>query len=170
LLSKREGASILAENNKLKKLVIKQEKSISEKDAKISEKDTKISEKDAKISEQDYLIARLQRMLFPQKRERFESPINQLDIFQEIPAEKQAELEGQIIEKIEVTYQREKKAHSGRTKLPDNLEVVETVIQPRPERNELHWSRNNGGVEPPAREILSTPHYSQEVRTEVGRR
>jgi hypothetical protein len=138
LLSEKEIASILAENNKLKKLVIQQEKLIFKKEKVISEKDAKISEKEGIISEKDYLIARLQRMLFGQKRERFESPTNQLDIFQEIPAEKQEELGQQITEKIEVTYQREKKAHPGRTKLPDNLEVVETVLEPEGDLSEMN--------------------------------
>lgn len=137
MLSKKEIASILAENNKLKKLVIQQEESIFKKEKVISEKDAKISEKEGIISEKDYLIARLQRMLFGQKRERFESPTNQLDIFQEISSEKQEGLMQQAAEKIEVTYQREKKAHPGRTKLPDNLEVVETVLEPEGDLSEM---------------------------------
>ena len=113
MLAEKEIAFILAENNKLKKLEIQQEEPPFKKEKVISEQDAKISEKEGIIAETRALIARLQRMLFGQKRERFESPTNQLDIFQEISSEKQERLEQQAAEKIEVTYQREKKVHPG---------------------------------------------------------
>lgn len=130
MLSEKEISAILLENDKLKKLVKQQE-------GAMAKNQTVISEKESIIAETKALVARLQRMLYGQKRERFESPTNQLDIFQEIPAEKQEELEQQVVEKIEVTYQREKKTHPGRTKLPDTLEVVETVLEPEGDLSQM---------------------------------
>lgn len=130
LLTEQEITRIIAENKKLKKLVSGQQEIISEKQATISEKEGIITEAKA-------LIVRLQRMLFGQKRERFETPENQLDIFQETPKDKKEELQEKVKEKIEITYQREKKSHPGRTKLPDNLEVVEQIIEPEGDLSQM---------------------------------
>lgn len=116
LLSESEITNLLEENRKLKLLVEKQGNSIASKEVVISEK--------------DLIIAKLSRMLFGQKRERFEHPDNQLDIFIPIPTEVKEDIQEEVAEKIEVTYTREKKAHPGRIKLPEDLEVVETTLEP----------------------------------------
>jgi len=132
LLTKQEIATLITENQKLKKLVSGQQEIISKNEVIISKKEASIAEAKA-------LIARLQRMLFGQKRERFETPENQLHIFQEILEDKKQELQEDVKEKVELTYQREKKSHPGRTKLPENLDVVEQIIEPEGDLSQMTY-------------------------------
>lgn len=83
------------------------------------------------------MIERLRRMLFGQKRERFEQPDNQLNIFEPIADQAKQEIEEQVAEKIEITYTREKKTHPGRVKLPEDLEVVETILEPDEDTSQM---------------------------------
>lgn len=76
-------------------------------------------------------------MLFGQKRERFEFPNNQIAIPFEIEPQVLAVIEEAVTEKIEVTYTKEKKKHTGRLPLPDHLEVVETVLEPSEDTSEM---------------------------------
>jgi len=80
---------------------------------------------------QALIIANLQRMLFGSKKERFISENkNQLTIlFEEFASQEVLEDETPVKEKI--TYEREKPSkHTGRNKLPENLPVVEEIIEP----------------------------------------
>jgi len=74
-------------------------------------------------------IEQLIRILYGQKRERFENPEQPKLPFTEEP-EKVEEREQETIEKI--TYERKKqvKQHPGRQPLPEHLPVEEVVIQP----------------------------------------
>ena len=110
-------------------IISQKEDVISQKEDIISQKEGVITQKEALIEEKMNLIARLQRMLFGQRRERFEDP-NQLSVFQEIPVEKIEEIQQEAAQSITITYTKEKKVHPGRAKLPGNLEVVETVLEP----------------------------------------
>jgi transposase len=82
------------------------------------------------VQSQQDLIRRIQQMLYGQKRERFEQPDNQLDLFAPVPEPVKEELEEQAAEQITVTYTRQKQAHPGRCEMPADLEVVETIIEP----------------------------------------
>jgi transposase len=88
-----------------------------------------LKEKDEKIAHQALLIAQYQRMLFGQKRERFENPGQLLLPFELADIEKQ-QIEEVITEKIEYIRSKAKKPHPGRLELPAHLPVVETVIEP----------------------------------------
>lgn len=91
-----------------------------------------LKEKDEKIAQQALLIAQYQRMLFGQKRERFENPDQLVLPFELTDPEKQ-QIEEILTEKIEYTRQKAKKSHPGRLELPAHLPVVETVIEPEGE-------------------------------------
>ena len=56
------------------------EKTTVEKDRKVAELDRRIAEQQHQLERKDELIAQFQRMLFGQKRERFEAPDNQIPL------------------------------------------------------------------------------------------
>lgn len=94
----------------------------------------------AKQEEVDYLkakVAQLQRMLFGQKRERFENPDQLLLPFS--PAEEQTQQQEEALtEKIEyVRKKQQKTAHKGRIALPDHLPVEEVEIYPEGDLSEM---------------------------------
>src|SRR5690606_31317903 len=74
-------------------------------------------------------IAKLQRMLFGQKRERFEAESKQLPLPFAFVQEQEKKQEEVLTEKI--SYVRTKKtSHQGRLKLPAHLPVKEVEIYP----------------------------------------
>lgn len=80
---------------------------------------------------QALIIANLQRMLFGSKKERFisENKNQLIMLFEEFTSQESLEDETPVKEKI--TYEREKPSkHAGRNKLPENLPVVEEIIEP----------------------------------------
>ena len=80
---------------------------------------------------QSLIIANLQRMLFGSKKERFisENKNQLIMLFEEFASQEFLEDETPVKEKI--TYEREKPSkHAGRNKLPENLPVVEEIIDP----------------------------------------
>ncbi|NDE26170.1 MAG: IS66 family transposase, partial [Betaproteobacteria bacterium] len=80
---------------------------------------------------QALIIANLQRMLFGSKKERFisENKNQLIMLFEEFASQESLEDETPVKEKI--TYEREKPSkHAGRNKLPENLPVVEEIIEP----------------------------------------
>ena len=96
-----------------------------------------VLQKDTLIKEQQALIDKLTRMLFGQKRERFEAvPSIQLAIaFGGIfSLEELQKMEEAINAKKEAVKQKEaieaKKPHPGRKPLPKHLSIVEIVIEP----------------------------------------
>lgn len=89
-----------------------------------------IAEKDRIIAEKEYIIQKLIHLHYGQKRERFEQPDTQLDLFAPVPESAKESLEEEAAEQITVTYTRQKQVHPGRCEFPENLEVVETVLEP----------------------------------------
>ena len=96
-----------------------------------------LQKQQSEIAYHQDMIRRLQQMLFGQKRERFEQPDNQLDLFAPVPEAVKEELQQQAAEQITITYNRQKKAHPGRCEMPANLEVVETIIEPDCDTTEM---------------------------------
>jgi transposase len=76
------------------------------------------------------LVAKLQRMLFGQKRERFEGENNQLPLPFEAEQEVLEKQEEQLSENISYV-RRKQSAHLGRLALPDHLPVEEIEIYPQ---------------------------------------
>lgn len=89
--------------------------------------------------EQLYLKAQIEqykRMLFGQKRERFEADTNQLALPFETTHEQAEQQAEQLTEKIE--YVRKKQpSHKGRIALPDHLPVEEIEIHPEGDLSEM---------------------------------
>jgi transposase len=124
-------------------------RSLSKKNliALIGQKDALLKEQKAHYTEvlqqKESEIAKLRRMLFGQKRERFEtSPIQlPLDFGQALSEQEIKELEASINKKAEVVKQEEKKdpraAHPGRSPLPKHLSVQELVIEPQEDTTEM---------------------------------
>ena len=140
MLSEKDYTLLKKENELLKKRIEQHENLLSEKDIIIAKKDTAISEKDLTISEKEALIAKLNRMLFGQKRERFEHPDSQqLSLPFEIEPEVQAILEEKLEEKRQkvAEHERKKSTHKGRKPLPSHLEVVDVVIEPNVDTTEM---------------------------------
>ena len=84
-----------------------------------------------KLSKKDRIIAQLQRLLFGQKRERFEGNPAQ----QSLPFEQQQEQTGEPEARHQetITYVRKKQSrenHKGRVPLPDHLPVEQIEIHP----------------------------------------
>ena len=107
----------------------------AEKDRIIAQKLEEIDKKDKEIAKKHnenlYLkqqVAQLKRMLFGQKRERFEGDPNQQSLPFEVDAAQEKQQEEQIKQKIE--YTRKRPNHKGRTKLPEHLPVEKIDIYP----------------------------------------
>ncbi len=106
-------------------------KFIDKQNSRLKEQDSELQQLKLEIQEQKYLIAQLRRMLFGSKRERFEKadPAQGVIPFEEYATVEQKQDQTPVKETI--TYQREKpKRHQGRNKLPENLPVVEHIIEP----------------------------------------
>lgn len=114
----------------------------------ISQKDMLIKERDYTIEQKESEIQKLRRMLFGQKRERFEnSPIQlPLDFGQNLSEEDIVALQQAIAQKAEKVKEEEKKArdadrprgpHPGRSPLPKHLPVKETVLEPSEDTTDM---------------------------------
>lgn len=114
---------------------------IGQKDIQLKERDFTIQQKESEILARKAEIEKLRRMLFGQKRERFEvSPIQLPLDFGEVLSEYDIKaLEGLIAQKAEKVRQEEKKSqdpdrprgpHPGRSPLPKHLPVKEIVLEP----------------------------------------
>ena len=95
-------------------------------------KDQIIAQKEAEVIALKAENAYLRKMIFGAKSERFipqQNTSNQLNLFGN--AEQQQDEEEKKISSPEtITYQREKKKHPGRNKLPDHLPVEEIILEP----------------------------------------
>ncbi|MBT6034118.1 MAG: IS66 family transposase, partial [Candidatus Jacksonbacteria bacterium] len=86
----------------------------------------------------EFVISKLQKMLFGSTSERFtpEQISNQMSLFNELAGKGVEE-----VEKEEITYQRNKpkrgKKEGGRIPLPENLPVVEIIIEPSVDTTEM---------------------------------
>jgi len=133
---------------------------IEQKERVIEQKDQLIEQKDQVIQKQERVIeqkqtdivgykaqiAQLQRMLFGQKRERFESNSNQLSLPFEVEEQVLEEqvLEEQVLEEQEKEFTqkissagKKRSAHKGRLALPDHLPVEEIEIHPEGDLSEM---------------------------------
>lgn len=109
---------------------------LKEQISTLQQKDFEILEKKAEIVQKEAEIAKLRRMLFGQKRERFEaSPIQlPLDFGQNLSEQDIAALQEVINQKVEKVKEEEKKEprgpHLGRSPLPKHLPVKELLLEP----------------------------------------
>ena len=98
---------------------------------RLSTEQLQVAELQHRLSKKDQIIAQLQRMLFGQKRERFEGDPDQGRLPFEASAEQHHHQETRHEE--EITYVRNKPSksnHNGRLPLPDHLPVEEIEIFP----------------------------------------
>ena len=102
---------------------------VQQKDRRRLEKIT--VDQQRRLAHKDELIAQFQRMLFGQKRERFEAPENQIPL--PFEADPEQEKQRAQVHEQKITYLRTKKPrpnHKGRVALPDHLPVEEIEIYP----------------------------------------
>jgi transposase len=104
--------------------------------ALLGERDQVIESKDQRIEKLEGIIARFQKMLFGQKRERFESP-DQLSLPFEPTDEEQKQQQEQLTEKIEYVRRKSGSSHPGRAKLPEHLPVEEIELYPEGNLEEM---------------------------------
>ena len=113
-------------------------KFIDEQNSRLKEQKTELQKQDSELQQQKYLIAQLRRMLFGSKRERFEKVDSSQGV---IPFEEyatQVQKQDQTPVKEIITYEREKpKKHQGRNKLPENLPIVEHIIEPEEDTSNM---------------------------------
>lgn len=102
---------------------------LQEKDHTIHKQETTIAQKQEKVDYLQAQVAQLQRMLFGQKRERFQADSSQLPLPFETPQEKEEKQQEEVVEKIEYVRKKQK-AHKGRVALPAHLPVEEVEIYP----------------------------------------
>jgi len=110
---------------------------VSLTDELIAEKDEIIDQQAQKIAEKEYIIQKLIHLHYGQKRERFEQPNDQLDLFAPVPEPVVESLQEEAAEQITVTYTRQKQAHPGRCEFPEDLEVVETILEPNCDTSDM---------------------------------
>lgn len=80
-------------------------------------------------------LEQLKKLIFGSKRERFVATDNPEQLGLDFGLDE--EVEPVAEEQQTVTYQRRKKKHPGRTKLPDNIPVEEVIIEPTEDTSEL---------------------------------
>lgn len=95
-----------------------------------------LGERDQRIEKLEGLVAKFQKMLFGQKRERFESP-DQLSLPFETTAEVQQTMQQELTEKVEYVRRKANSTHPGRTKLPEHLPVEEIELHPQGDLSEM---------------------------------
>jgi transposase len=104
--------------------------------ALLGEREKELESKDQRIEKLEGILAKFQRMLFGQKRERFESP-DQLSLPFELPTEVQQSLQEELTQKVEYVRRKSGAAHPGRTKLPEHLPVEEIELYPQGNLEEM---------------------------------
>lgn len=109
---------------------------LGEREKELESRDKAIESKDQRIEKLEGIIAKFQRTLFGQKRERFESP-DQLSLPFETTAEQQKQQEEQLTEKVEYVRRKSGSSHPGRTKLPEHLPVEEIELYPEGNLEEM---------------------------------
>ena len=121
-LSKKELIALLQERESVQEQLQNKEKIIAQKQEKI-----------------DHLqlqVAQLQRMLFGQKRERFQADSSQLPLPFETSQQKEEKQQEELVEKIEYVRKKQK-AHKGRVALPAHLPVEEVEIYPEGDLSQM---------------------------------
>jgi len=114
--------------------LVKHETVIAEKETVIQEQGVAISNLKADYNAAKFELDQLRRMIYGSKRERFISTMDATQMSIEFEP-KTVEIEEAVTEereKIRVSYLRNKpkKKHPGRMKLPDNLPLEETIVEP----------------------------------------
>jgi len=122
----------------------------SQEEARKSQEEIRKSQEEARKSQEEvqkrqeevlflrHQLAQLKRMLFGSKRERFEADSSQIKIeFEEYASAEQLQDETPVKETI--TYDREKpaKKHAGRNRIPEQLPVVEHIIEPEQDTTDM---------------------------------
>lgn len=125
-------------------LLEREREAVRHKDELLRHQDEVIRKKEKYLSqkqdEADYLKAQVEqyrRMLFGQKRERFERDSNQLLLPFEATVEQQAQQEEHILEKIEYVRKKHSSNHKGRVALPSHLPVEEIEIYPEGDLSQM---------------------------------
>ena len=116
----------------------KQNSRLKKQGSELHKQESELEQQKLEIQEQKYLIAQLRRMLFGSKRERFEKVDSAQGVipFEEYATQEQKQEQTPVKEII--TYEREKpKKHQGRNKLPENLPVIEHIIEPEEDTSGL---------------------------------
>src|SRR5690625_329048 len=106
----------------------------------LKEKEKSVSNLQHRLLKKDQIIAQFQRMLFGQKRERFEGDPAQGSLPFEATGQQKQEQET-LYEKA-ISYVRKRKSapnHKGRLPLPDHLPVEELEIHPEGDLQLFHW-------------------------------
>ncbi len=104
--------------------------------ALLGEWEKELESKDQRIEKLEGLVAKFQKMLFGQKRERFESP-DQLSLPFETTAEVQQAMQEELTQKVEYVRRKSGSPHPGRTKLPEHLPVEEIELYPEGNLEEM---------------------------------
>lgn len=131
-LSKEDLIKVVSSLSKENKHLHKEREIISQ------ERDNLSQERENLSGERDRLkvqVEQLQRMLFGQKRERFEGDPNQ--VFLPFEAEHAAVEHQQEEVKEKIEYTRKRPNHKGRAKLPEHLPVEEVEIHPEGDLSEM---------------------------------
>jgi transposase len=119
------------------------EKSAKENQIIVAVQEETITSHQEKITDLEALVAKLQRMLFGQSRERFEAETPsiqlQLGFFEEMTPEEISSIEAILNKKKEAVKQKEarEKAVSKRMQLPKHLSVEVTVIEPEGDLSQM---------------------------------
>ena len=116
------------------KQIVAKEKQIVTKEKQIASQEKIVSEKEEEVIRLKVLVAMFRRMKFGTQSERFLKQIidpNQLNLsFDELSQKSNDHPDGDKLVKELITYQRTKKKHNGRNKLPEDLPVKQIVIEP----------------------------------------
>lgn len=96
-----------------------------QENAKLKEQILTQEQKYKSLQEQFDQILKLIHGFKSEKLNRTDLPNNQPNLFQELP-----EVEPEVEQKESITYERTKKKHKGRNKLPEHLPVNEVIIEP----------------------------------------
>jgi transposase len=109
-------------------------KQIVAKEKQIASHEKTITQKEEEVSRLTALVAILKRMKFGTQSERFIKQIidpTQLHLsFEDLAQKSEKDPDQEKPVKELITYQRTKKKHNGRNKLPEDLAVKEIVIEP----------------------------------------
>ena len=134
LTQKEELVSNKEELTSNKKQLVSSERKLAFKEKQIVSHEKIVSEKDEEVSRLKVLVAMLKRMKFGAQSERFIKQIidpKQLHLsFEDLVQKSEKDLDGDKPVKELITYERTKKKHNGRNKLPEDLQVKEIVIHP----------------------------------------
>ena len=118
-------------------LLVKQERTLQKETERREKAEKIVSIKDQKISDLEFQLAQYKRILYGQKRERFQGNKDQMSLPFEMWPETALKQEEQVKEKL--TYERRKRtsAHKGRMALPPHLEVREIEIYPEEDYSDM---------------------------------